>query len=209
MHSWEGLPPNHYCLLDSCVFILSDSSSSHGDWQLPLWSWGLGEWHIGGCIGGDAFVLTSIRIIGHCWLSRLCLRHGWWDCQGNEEGGLGPRCVVSDLADFWFSPSAAPHAMSKGRAQCKTKHVQMVLNIKYAASVSADGLQKCWFEGFNVGAGEQGWHWCMNIMLNRQEFVREVIKSVIEASKIKNWLWRIAGDCSQEYKELPTNWKHC
>ena len=47
-----------------------------------------------------------------------------------------------DLVDFWFSPSAAPHAMAKGRALGKTKHVQMVLKIKSAASVSANGLQK-------------------------------------------------------------------
>ena len=46
--------------------------------------------------------------------------------------------------------------MAKGRAQGKTKHVQMVLNIKSAASVSADGLQKRWFEGFNVDVGGQG-----------------------------------------------------
>ena len=43
--------------------------------------------------------------------------------------------------------------MAKGRAQGKTKHVRMVLNIKSAASVSADGLQKRWFEGFNVDRG--------------------------------------------------------
>ena len=72
-----------------------------------------------------------------------------------------------DLVDFWFSPSAAPHAMSKGRAQHKVKHVQIVLNIKYAALVSANGLQKCWFEGFNVGVGKQGWHQHADIMLNR------------------------------------------
>ena len=62
------------------------------------------------------------------------------------------------LADFWFSPSAAPHAMVKGRAQGKNKHVRMVLNINSAASASADGLQKCWFKGFDVGAGGYGRH---------------------------------------------------
>ena len=51
-------------------------------------------------------------------------------------------CIMLDLEDFWFSTSAAPHAMSKGRAQNKAKHVQMILNIKSAASVSADGLQR-------------------------------------------------------------------
>ena len=80
--------------------------------------------------------------------------------------GSGSKVRRVDLADFWFSPSAAPHAMSKGRARCKTKHVQIVLNIKSAASVSADGLQKCWFEGIDLGAGEQGRHRCADIMLN-------------------------------------------
>ena len=50
--------------------------------------------------------------------------------------------VVLDSEDFWFSTSAAPHAMSKGKARNKAKNVQMVLNIKSAASVSADGLQR-------------------------------------------------------------------
>ena len=72
-----------------------------------------------------------------------------------------------DLVDFWFSPLAAPHAMAKGRAQGKTKHVQMALNIKSAASASADGLQKCYFEGFNVGAGGQGQHRRVDIIIHR------------------------------------------
>ena len=46
--------------------------------------------------------------------------------------------------------------MAKGRAQGKIKHVQMVLNIKSAASVSANGLQKCWFEGFDVDVAGKG-----------------------------------------------------
>ena len=71
------------------------------------------------------------------------------------------------LADFWFSPPAAPHAMAKRRVQGKTKHVQMALNIKSAASASADGLQKCYFEGFNDGAGGQGRHRCVYIIIHR------------------------------------------
>ena len=57
--------------------------------------------------------------------------------------------------------------MAKGWAQGKTKHVQMALNIKSAASVSADGPQKCSSEGFNVGAGGQGRHRRVYIMLHR------------------------------------------
>ena len=61
--------------------------------------------------------------------------------------------VVRVQGHVWFRPSAASQAMAKGRAQGKNKHVKMVLNIKFEASVSADDLQKCWFEGSDVGCG--------------------------------------------------------
>ena len=46
--------------------------------------------------------------------------------------------------------------MAKGRAQGKTKHVKMVLIIKSEAPVSFNDLQKCWFEGFDVGWAGMG-----------------------------------------------------
>ena len=81
--SWLSVQSSlsHHFLLDSCVFILSESLSSHGDQVLPLWRRRLGEWHIGRCVGGarppDASVLTGAEVIECCQLFSLLLWH-WW-----------------------------------------------------------------------------------------------------------------------------------
>ena len=47
-----------------------------GPWAVEPGAWWAVHW---GTHWGDTSVLTSVEIIGHCWLSRLLSRHGRWD----------------------------------------------------------------------------------------------------------------------------------
>lgn len=59
-----------------------------------------------------------------------------------------------DLANFCLSLSAPSCSMGKGKAQAKSKNVKKASSFKSVASVSANGLQICWCEGFGVGCGQ-------------------------------------------------------
>ena len=81
--------------------------------------------------------------------------------------------------------SASYHAMANFKVQGRNRHVRGASNIKSTASVSANGLQKCWCEGFRVPCRQ------VRVVLTRRYHANQVrtrgnvINFFIEASAIK------------------------
>ena len=98
--------------------------------------------------------------------------------------------------------------MANFKVQGRNRHVQGASNIKYTASVSANGLQNCWCEGFRVPCRR------VRVVSTRRYHAKQVktrgnvINYFIEASAIKYWLLGIAGNLPQRLEEPLANQEH-
>ena len=169
-----------------------------GEFLCQTMGQGLGLWALpqGTCLHS----LRSILMVQDDLLA--CL----WGIGGEINERWGDK-VSSKLCRCWLSeilvqPISSTLLNGHGKGTRQNKHVNEVFHIMFVTSVSANGLQICWCEGFVVGCGPVRQHRRVAIMLSKYYFSDKVRKFFNEASSIKNWLWRVAGNGHRRLKDL-------